>query len=150
MLALIGTVLAGGATGLLGSVFSSAIGLFKDWRKEKADQAAFDREIQLLQMQSDIAIAESENEAKIAMEAAYTEMRKASYDHDSKVGRTSIWVNDILRMVRPSLTFILIILVGVIYLTEDAHRAEITHSVLYMMSSAVLWWFGDRALKNNQ
>ena len=150
MLDILSTVLAGGVTGFVGSFLGSIVGIFKDWRKEKAEAAAFERELQLLDRQASIRLIETESEARIASESAWTDIRKSSYNHDTMVGITSRWVNDVLRLVRPTLTLVLIILVGFIYFNEVANRDVITHSVLYMMSSAVLWWFGDRALKNNK
>ena len=46
----------------------------------------------------------------------------------------------------------LIILVGIIYFrTENLEQQEvIIQSVIYMASSATLWWFGDRALRSKK
>ena len=76
-------------------------------------------------------------------------LREASYQHDQSLGRSSRWVVDLLRLVRPALTGGLIILVGIIFFsTEDlVQREAIVHSIIYLSSSATLWWFGDRALR---
>ena len=74
--------------------------------------------------------------------------RVASYGHDSMGGTSSVWVIDVLRLVRPVLTFALILLVGILYFkAAPGGRATIEASVIYMASSAVLWWFGDRAMR---
>ena len=63
-------------------------------------------------------------------------------------GTSYIWVANILRLVRPTLTLGLIVLVGILYFSADiGGRATIEASVIYMTSSSVLWWFGDRALR---
>jgi membrane associated rhomboid family serine protease len=66
-------------------------------------------------------------------------------------GTGSLWVIDLLRLVRPVLTFSLIVLVGMLYFSADmGGRATIEASVIYMCSSAVLWWFGDRAMRKKK
>jgi hypothetical protein len=84
----------------------------------------------------------------IAQSKIDADSRMASYSHDSMAGTGSIWVTDLLRLVRPVLTFSLIVLVGILYSQAIPEgRATIEASVIYIFSSAVLWWFGDRALR---
>jgi len=80
------------------------------------------------------------------LDQAAVQLRNASYAHDSNTGKASQWVIDTLRMVRPSVTGILIILLGIIYFTiaDLGSKAEIVSSVIYMATSSVTWWFGDR------
>jgi hypothetical protein len=86
------------------------------------------------------------------MQAAEISLRAASYQHDQSAVPASPWAVNVLRMVRPVLTGGLIILVGVIYFrTENLAQQEvIIQSVIYMASSATLWWFGDRALRSKK
>ena len=87
----------------------------------------------------------------IAQSKIDADSRMASYSHDSMAGTGSLWVVDLLRLVRPVLTFSLIVLVGMLYFSADmGGRATIEASVIYMASSAVLWWFGDRALRKKR
>ena len=82
---------------------------------------------------------------------ADSNMRMASYSHDSMGGPSSMWVVNVLRLVRPTITFGLIILVGFLYFGADiGGRATIEASVIYLSSSAVLWWFGDRAMRSKK
>ena len=122
----IGTVLTGGATGLIGTVIGKGFSFVDNWQKEK--------------------------EMEAQMQVAEIGLRQASYSHDQSAGQASQWATNILRLVRPGLTFGLIVLVGIIYFrTDDIGQQEtIIQSVIYMASSSVLWWFGDRALRSKK
>ena len=55
------------------------------------------------------------------------------------------FVTNILRLVRPILTLSLIGLVGAIYFyATPTGKLEIESSVVFMLSGAIAWWFGDR------
>lgn len=147
MLDLLGTVLTGGATGIIGSILGKAFSFLDYWVEKKKADAEHGRTLELLKLQNQLGAEESERELKIAEANAASDIRMASYGHDSSAGAGSSWVVDILRLVRPILTFTLIVLVGIIYFHDPIGRDTIEASVLYMMSSAVLWWFGDRAMR---
>lgn len=145
LLGLIGPALFGAGTGGIGLIFGGISRAFTWWteRKEKADE--HQRVIELTKLQYTLRSQEKELEHEIAMDGAAVELRRASYEHDSKAGKASQWVVDTLRMVRPSLTGALIILLAAIYFTSDAtQQLEIVAAVIYMATSAVTWWFGDR------
>jgi len=147
MFELIGTVLTGGATGIIGSVLGKAFGFLDFWVEEKKADKDHARTLEMLELQSKLGAEESERELAIAEATAASSMRLASYGHDTGIGISSTWVVDLLRLVRPLLTFVLIVLVGMLYFSADAGgKATIEASVLYMASSATLWWFGDRAM----
>ena len=149
------TILSGGATGLLGSLISSGFKFFQGIqdRKEAAEIRAHELALQRLAIET--GQAETESELKIITEESRRDQLVASYRHDSEIGRSSRWVVNILRLVRPVLTFALIALTAWIYfkLTDALAggnaavlREYIVHTIVYTTSAAVLWWFGDRAL----
>ena len=152
MLDFLATILSGGATGLLGSLVSTGFKLFQGVqdRKEAAEVRAHELALQRLAIQT--GQAETEAELAIAREESRREQLVASYRHDAGTGRSSRWVVDILRLVRPVLTLALIALTAWIYfsLTEGGNvavlREYIVHTVIYTASASILWWFGDRAL----
>ena len=149
MFELLGTVLTGGATGIIGSIIGKAFSFLDMWQKEKAADSEHARTLELLELQNKIGAEESEREMEIAQAKIDADSRVASYGHDSMAGTSSGWVTDLLRLVRPILTFSLIILVGILYFKAiPAGRATIEASVIYMASSSVLWWFGDRAMRS--
>jgi hypothetical protein len=151
-LGLIGSVLTGGATGLVGSLLSKGIGLFEAHQKRKDRELDFAHELKLLDKQAELRTAETENELAIANAETAASLREASYAHDSSMGRPHRWVVDLLRLVRPTLTvFLLALVAGIYFSTEDfAMKAGVIESVLFMASSAVTWWFGDRSLKGRK
>jgi len=148
MFELLGTVLTGGITGVVGSVIGKAFSFLDAWQEEKKATNEHGRTLELLELQNKIGAEESEREMEIAQAKIDADSRVASYSHDSMAGTSSIWVIDLLRLVRPVLTFSLIFLVGILYFkAAPGGRATIEASVIYMASSATLWWFGDRAMR---
>ena len=148
MLDLLGTVLTGGVTGIIGSIIGNLFGFIDLWFQEKKAASDHLRTLEMLKLQNSIREEESERELALADANAELQLRTASYAHDTNTGLSSVWVVNILRLVRPFLTMTLILMVGVLYFKADAGgRATIEASVIYMASSAVLWWFGDRALR---
>jgi hypothetical protein len=147
MFELLGTVLTGGATGIIGSVIGKAFSFLDAWQEEKKADSEHGRTIELLELQNKLGAEESEREMEITQAKIDADSRVASYSHDAVGGASSVWVTDCLRMVRPLLTFSLILLVGILYFkAAPGGRATIEASVIYMASSATLWWFGDRAM----
>jgi hypothetical protein len=148
LLELLGTVLSGGATGLLGSIFGKLFSFVDYFVEEKKTSNDHARTLELLELQNRIGAEESERELAIAESVAASDLRMASYGHDSSMGTRSLWVVDLLSLVRPILTFGLVLLVAVLYFQADAGgKATIEASVIFLCSSAVTWWFGDRALR---
>ena len=156
MFELIATVISGGATGILGSIVG---GVFK-WldRREERREAADRRvhEIKLQEMQIQVRAAETESELAIIQAESSRDQLMASYAHDSAVGPAKPWVAAVLRLVRPTLTFVLIGLTAAIYFTLEGGeavvqgvelKAYIINTIVYTTSAAVLWWFGDRAMQ---
>ena len=151
MFDLIGTVLTGGATGVIGSVIGKAFSFLDAWQEEKKADKEHGRTLEMLRLQNEIGAEENEREMAVAEANADANMRMASYSHDSMAGPSSVWVANLLRLVRPALTLSLIVLVGVLYFSAEVNgRATIEASVFYMCSSSVLWWFGDRALRSKK
>jgi hypothetical protein len=143
--------LTGGATGIIGSVIGKAFSFLDMWQKEKAADSEHGRTLELLELQNKIGAEESEREMEIAQSKIDADSRVASYSHDAVGGTSSGWVTDVLRLVRPVLTFSLILLVGILYFkAAPGGRATIEASVIYMASSATLWWFGDRAMRSKK
>jgi len=152
MFGVISSVLTGGATGLIGSLLSKGIGIFEASQRRKDKALEYEQELKLLDKQAALKTAETENELAIANAETAASLREASYSHDSSMGKPHRWVVDVLRLVRPVLTAFLLILVGGIYFTTNdfAMKAGVIDSVLFMTSSAVTWWFGDRSLQSKK
>jgi len=129
--------MTGSFSGIVGSLIGKAFSFLDAWQEEKKAGADHQRTLEMLKLQGEMKADEAENE-----------MRIASYGHDTGIGTASLFVINILRLVRPVLTFALIFLMGLLYFQADAGgKATIEASVIFMASSATLWWFGDRALR---
>ncbi len=146
-------LLGGPITGLLGSAF----GIFGKWLEHKQDleKTAITnaQEIELQKLNIAARGQEIEQEALIAQTSAMSKMLKSSYQHDIGGGQASQSVINVLRLMRPLFTILLILLSGLIffYSTEgdlidgQPIREHVVLTILYMTEVAVTWWFADRA-----
>jgi hypothetical protein len=150
MFELIGTALTGGATGIFGSVLGKAFGFVDSWMEEKKAAKDHSRTLDMLRLQAEIGEKEGERELAITQAQAASDIRVASYQHDSALDLSSRWVADLLRLVRPILTFTLILLMGMIYFRDPVGKDVIEASIVWAASSAILWWFGDRAMRSKK
>jgi len=98
---------------------------------------------------SKLRAVELENELAIVQEQSAGAARAASYNWMSRVEVSYPWVAAILRLMRPALTVMLVGLVFYIYATSHdfAQRETIIQSVVFLNSTCLLWWFGDRAAR---
>lgn len=137
-MALLEGILAGASGSIIGKLF----GIGEQYLNHK-------HELKLQKLQMQARQSETENELAIAREESFADMRIASYDHAISAGQGSQWVINLLRLVRPVLTLLLMSLVWVVWLTlaqEDyGLKTQIIDGVLFMASTALAWWFGDRA-----
>ena len=151
-------LLSGGATGLLGTVISR----YSDHVAQK-QKNGFD--LQYMQFSAEAANSESEN--RIAEIKAEAEAQRPIPTHKAELTSKQVlgedysepesrWTKkhsdwfvlvDVLRgAIRPVLTLILCMMVFVVWVfNEDKSLQEQTvMTILYMATTAVLWWFGTR------
>lgn len=142
------SLLAGGATGLAGTVLGRLFGWLDEWQKRKTIAQQNEHELKLLDMQIKARAEETEREADMARDVSDAQLRMASYRHDTDVGHGSQWVVNVLRLFRPFLTLGIWIVIASIYfslLPEDAEmRTKIIDTTLYSGSGTLMWWFGQR------
>jgi DMSO reductase anchor subunit len=136
------SLLSGGATGILGTLVGRVVGFYENKQK-------FQHELKLLELQAKIGAEESERELAIAQAKAASDLRVASYRHDSETGQGSQWVTNTLRLIRPALTIVLVLAVIMLWFTAEQYdediRTQVVVAIIYLATSAVTWWFGDRA-----
>lgn len=164
------TAFSGGITGLVGAVFQGFLHL-----KENSDKRKFDLEMRRLDInelvkEGEIALKQTQAEAEsrriVGELNAFASSQKADKATYSNKRSSNPWLVavDVLRgLIRPVLTIGLVCITVVI--TIDVVEAsggyenlitqhgtslasELILSIVYMSSTAVLWWFGTRA--NNQ
>lgn len=136
-------------TSLIGALVGGSGSALSKWLGMREDKQKFEHELKLQRLQMEARQSETENELAIAQEEAFAAMREASYEHATAAGQGSQWAINLLRLVRPVLTLLLMLLVWVIWLTLAEGNAglqqQIIDGVLFMASTALAWWFGDRA-----
>jgi len=148
---LIASLLTGGATGLLGSLFSGVLSYFNQRQKNAHDLLLMEAERQTLELEiagtERVAIIESESAMDIQesrLLATSIRSDKASYsDGDSA---WLVLVDVVRGLTRPILTAFLGIFMMVLWFsTEDTElQAQITATVLYIATTCFFWWFGTR------
>ena len=149
MMDMIFSVLTGGATGILGSVLGKVFNFADVFIEEKRAKGEHERTIEMHRLQSELRADELESELAIVQEQSAGAAQVASYAMMTGVEVPYPWVAAILRLMRPLLTVMLVGLVWYIYASSDdlAQQETIIQSVIYMSSTAVLWWCGDRAMR---
>lgn len=151
---LILALLSGGATGIIGSVVGKVFGFLgkREERKIKVIDHAHIEKMQELNISA--RGRELEGELAIVDVDAMKSIRAESYRHDASYGKTGPIMSAVLRMVRPVLTFgILGVMTWIFFDLDPADtlvdanklKAQIVNAVVYLATSSVTWWFGDRA-----
>jgi|TARA_R100001530_G_scaffold132679_1_gene105308 hypothetical protein len=150
MFEIIASVLSGGATGIIGSLVGT-VGRYVEKRQElKQIEIEFTQEIKLQELQISARSTELESEQAIALVKADSDIKTASYSHDASYGPTMPVIAAILRFVRPVLTFGLLGFSGYIFFVvhEDPQVVrELSNQIMFLTTTAVAWWFGDRSLR---
>ncbi len=162
----VASVASGGIFGLLGSI----VGVGAKWLQERQRQAweekKWGHETRMLELQMQARAAETEQELAIVSQQGAWDGLGASQRADAKLtGSVHTWVNDVRALFRPVLTAGLVALVYVMFrdlldglgtdqsilgaVLTEAEVKEVLRYVVYSMafaaSTAVTWWFGDRA-----
>lgn len=136
---------AGGAFGLIGTALGRIAGFFERKQSFAQEQARWGHELRLHELQMQARSQETEMELALAAQSGSWRGLEASIKADAAIGKTSQWVINILRLVRPVLTLILwLITAGIFLVTQEG---AIIEAAVFAATAATLWWFGDRAPK---
>ena len=150
MFEVIASVLSGGATGILGSVIGT-VGRFLEKKQElRKMEMEFSQELKLQELQISARSEELESEHAIALVQADADIKTASYAHDASYGPTTPVIAAILRFVRPVLTFGLLgFTVYIFFIVQEDPKIvrELSNQIMFLTTTAVAWWFGDRSLR---
>lgn len=135
------TALAGGGTGLIGSLIGRVAGYFEEKQKLTRLEVELAHELKLQEMQQMEKREERESEEYIAGMEAHTATLVSSYEHDSSYG------NAALRWVRPVLTASLIMGTVWVYhtLPNEVTKSDVALQIVYFTGVAISWWFADRS-----
>ena len=136
---------AGGVFGLVGTALGRVAGFFERRDENAQERARWGHEYQLHELNMKSRAQESEIEIELAAQAGSWAGLEASIKAEAASGVASKWVVNLLRLVRPSLTFLLwLITAGIFLQTQNQAIAE---AAVFAATAATLWWFGDRAPK---
>ena len=152
------SLLAGGATGLLGTVATAAAGLLgkRGDRKHELEMRRLD--LEEMKLESASADKRAALDAEIRTTEADAEMFKASMEH----ARTRFtqgmelpgWAKgclafvDVVRgLMRPLGTVGSFVCMVVMWQDPNPKNVHIVEALIYMSTTSFLWWFGDRALQ---
>jgi len=120
-------MLIGAAVGAVGSFINTGLSIWRESNQAKQDEK------------------KRSDEYEMAKLNVSRDTQVASYKHDTDGGQASQLVINLLRLVRPSITFYALALVTLFWFTaNDIDRSIIITAVLDLASMAVAWWFGDR------
>jgi len=144
-------ILLGPFTGLLGSAVTGLVSYFETQQKIEMKKLDHAHEVVLLDKQAQMRGAEMENEQALAEIAADVTALQGSYDHAASFGESYLWVNAVLKLVRPVLTLVLMgssVVIASFVIEDENAQIELAKQVVYLAGTAIGWWFGDRRKTN--
>ena len=136
---------AGGLFGIIGTALGRFAGYFERRQQHTQERARWGHEYKLHELNMAAKHQETELELVLTAQQGSWAGLAASIKADAALGKSSQWVVDILRLVRPLITLSLWCITVIIFLqTEDS---AIIEAAVFAATAATLWWFGDRAPK---
>lgn len=161
------TAASGGVLGLVGAVAGKVGQVVQAKQERKAKQLDYEHELKLLEMQHAQASQEDLHEVEMVETRGSYAGLEASIGAETSLQQVSLWVNNLRSLTRPVLTFSLIGIIAWMFIvlmdaiqtgTDNALVAllgsaavidiltYIINSVVFSATTAMVWWFGDRAL----
>lgn len=133
-------MIIGAALGALGSVVNTGLGIYREKIQIAADEKRRSDEYEIAKLNAD-------KDKEVSAINAQAQSLAASYKHDTETGDAAQWVINIIRLVRPSITFYALGLITVFwFFATDVDKALIITATLDICSMSVAWWFGDRGI----
>ena len=152
ILSLGGAAITGGLTGILGMGVKALFGWLGAREERETLKVKQAHEVRLLELQQAARAAETENERAIASEAT----RQASYDFANVSGQSVWkWAASVVTLMRPAITLYLLLVTtwlmwmllyggSLPYVDTPGLIKEVVTQIVYLTSTAVTWWWGDR------
>lgn len=153
------TILSGGATGILGTAISRVADYVSDRQKNNFQLQMSKTHVESIDKEFEGRVKELEVIHKIKAEipksseelsAANTQFNESLKETNKRLSEAkSKWfiaVDVVRATIRPLLTVMLCVMCFVIWAyTEDLElRKQVVLTILYMATTAALWWFGTR------
>ena len=153
------SLVTGGATGLIGTALSGVMKYFTNKQEQSHELKVMEMELKHMDKEAEVALKIEERKQEGAEAQAAWAGLEASYREAGQRWSTGnsgwiVFVDVVRGLMRPVLTLCLVMLMGVIYfmLGPDAPtmQGQIINTILYLATSAVLWWFGSRMSDTNK
>jgi hypothetical protein len=174
------SLLTGGLTGVLGSLFTNVADIWKRHQDRKHEIDLKKLDLEAMDKEWEYRARQTEVEGEIRLRESADDLREASYANDAiryatGVKIKSAWLSALLVMVdvvrgliRPALTVYLIWLVwntraevrAVIDAAGGVQAMDVTTAVqtyrsiiemiLYLAATCVTWWFGTRPIQRGK
>lgn len=166
IIATAGGGLAGGALGAafgaLGSILNRGLGIFETREKRKDRQLEMAHEVDRWAQDLKLAAEARAGQIEAAKQAlARTDAEgswqglNASLQAETGIGESWPWVAAVRALTRPALTLLLWILFAALFLSAAAGALDkstaagvvrtAVETIAFSASTALAWWFGDRA-----
>lgn len=164
---LLGNAASGGVFGLLGSAVGGVFKYFQVKQQQKFEEKKWQHELALIDKEHAREREEDEHELAVVSQQGAWQGLGASIQADASTGETYKWATAIKTLYRPILTSALVAIAFVmfrdlsgmltgagrdsvltqIFSTDQAREllSYIVNSLVFSASTAVVWWFGDRA-----
>jgi len=136
---------AGGLFGILGTALGRVAGYFERKQIHEQEQARWGHEYRLHELNMQARQQETELELALTAQQGSWKGLEASLKAEAALGKASLWVINMLRLVRPVITLLLWMITAMIFLVT--HDSTIIEASVFAATAATLWWFGDRAPK---
>jgi hypothetical protein len=157
----------GAAFGALGSILNRGLGIFETREKRKDRQLEMAHEVERWGHDLQLAAEARAGEVEAAKQAlARTEAEgswrglNASLRAEAGIGASWPWVAAVRALTRPALTLLLWVLFAALFLSamtgalEARTAAGVVHTavetIAFSASTALAWWFGDRAPRREE
>ena len=135
----------GGLFGLIGTALGRVAGFFERRQEQAHEQARWQHETALHELQMRARAEETENEIALAETAGRWQGLTESLRAEAAIVSETGWVNAVRALTRPVLTLLLWAITAMIFLHADAQgRAAVLETATFAATAATLWWFGDR------
>jgi hypothetical protein len=152
----------GAAFGALGSILNRGLGIFETREKRKDRQLEMAHEVDRWAQDLKLAAEARAGQIEAARQAlAGTDAEgswqglNASLQAEAGIGESWPWVAAVRALTRPALTLLLWILFGALFLSAAAGALDestaagvvrtAVETIAFSASTALAWWFGDRA-----
>ena len=136
---------AGGLFGILGTALGRVAGYFERKQIHEQEQARWGHEYRLHELNMQARQQETELELALTAQQGSWKGLEVSLKAEAALGKASLWVINMLRLVRPVITLLLWMITAMIFLVT--HDSAIIEASVFAATAATLWWFGDRAPK---